>query len=516
MQGATGGNMANYTKKLVVLVHGWSVHNTKTYGKLPDRLQSEAQRNGGLRLDVRQIWLGKYVSFRDEIRLEDVSRAFDAAVKRELGALLDQGRRFICITHSTGGPVVRDWWDRYYVQKGRAGGCPMSHLVMLAPANFGSALAQLGKSRIGRLKSWFEGVEPGEGILDWLEHGSPEAWTLNERMFDYPDTTTGRNTVFPFVLTGQQIDRSMYDHVNAYTGELGSDGVVRVAAANLNAIHIRLEQQAPRQVGSGRRPKYQAPMLKLREARQTHRTAFAIVKGRAHSGKDMGILRSIRNNPRPDPTVDAILDCIRVDTPRDYRTICEQFEQHTAAVVQDELLEVNPRLLLPDQYFIHDPHSMIIFRIQDDWGYVVDEFDLELTAGPENDPNHLPSGFFRDRQRNKRHRGTLTYFVNHAVMSGAGEVRDNGNLYREVLPGAKSLGFRVHPYLDTDLVHYLDAELKATRARLEEFLKPHQTTMVDVTIRRVVRERVFHLTKDRSGADFRKEPAGPIGYLGSE
>jgi hypothetical protein len=28
---------------------------------------------------------------------------------------------------------------------------------MLAPANFGSALAQLGKNRVGRLKSWFEG-----------------------------------------------------------------------------------------------------------------------------------------------------------------------------------------------------------------------------------------------------------------------------------------------------------------------------------------------------------------------
>ena len=48
----------------------------------------------------------------------------------------------------------------------------MSHLIMLAPANYGSALAQLGKQRLSRIKSWFEGVEPGQGVLDWLELGS--------------------------------------------------------------------------------------------------------------------------------------------------------------------------------------------------------------------------------------------------------------------------------------------------------------------------------------------------------
>ena len=95
------------------------------------------------------IYLGKYVSFRDEVRIPDISRAFDAAltaVLKEAGAK----RRFVCITHSTGGPVVRDWLDRSYVQSKRIAECPISHLIMLAPANFGSALAQLGKTRLGR------------------------------------------------------------------------------------------------------------------------------------------------------------------------------------------------------------------------------------------------------------------------------------------------------------------------------------------------------------------------------
>ena len=81
-------------EKIVVLVHGWSVHNTDTYGELPAWLQAEAKASDGLKIDFHNIWLGKYVSFRDEVKLED--------------------------------------------------------------------------------------VEPGEGILDWLELGSAESWKLNK------------------------------------------------------------------------------------------------------------------------------------------------------------------------------------------------------------------------------------------------------------------------------------------------------------------------------------------------
>ena len=42
------------------------------------------------------------------------------------------------------------------------------------------------------------------------------------------------------MVIGQTIDRKLYDNLNTYTGESGSDGVVRVAAANLNSAYVRL------------------------------------------------------------------------------------------------------------------------------------------------------------------------------------------------------------------------------------------------------------------------------------
>lgn len=230
-------------RKLVVFVHGWSVRSTDTYGKLPQRLQAEAAAVG-LDLNVQHVFLGKYVSFRDEVRVEDISRALQAALEREseIQAGLKAGERMVVITHSTGGPVARDWWHRFYVSTKTP--CPMSHLIMLAPANFGSALAQLGKSKVSRLKNWFQGVEPGQRVLDWLELGSPESWELNESWVRQQPNWFASSPVFQFVLTGQSIDRSLYDHLNSYTDEIGSDGVVRVASANLNATYVQLVQQA--------------------------------------------------------------------------------------------------------------------------------------------------------------------------------------------------------------------------------------------------------------------------------
>src|SRR5882757_9983953 len=148
----------------LVFVHGWSVTNLNTYGQLPLRLRAEFAGRGA-DTTIHEIWLGQYISFHDEVQLSDISRAFQAAVDEQLKDILTAGEKFVCITHSTGGPVIRDWWARFW--KGNGIPCPMIDLVLLVPANFGSELAQLGKGTISRLKSWAGGLEPGQGVLDW-------------------------------------------------------------------------------------------------------------------------------------------------------------------------------------------------------------------------------------------------------------------------------------------------------------------------------------------------------------
>jgi hypothetical protein len=496
-------------QRLVLFIHGWSVTHTNTYGGLPERLRSEAQRDSTLQLDIRHLYLGRFVSFHDEVRMADLARAFEEAVQRELGKELAKGTRFVAITHSTGGPVVRDWWDRYYVQKRKTNSCPMSHLIMLAPANFGSALAQLGKGRIGRLQAWVEDlkdsgtVEPGTGVLDWLELGSPEAWELNSRWFDY-HPAIGAGKVFPFVLTGQSIDREFYDHLNTYTGEIGSDGVVRAAAANLNASYVRLVQAMPTTDGGKPLP----AALRNAAAKRAPPTAFALLPGMAHSGDSMGILRSVRDTNRPHVTVTAILRCLRVQTDADYAQVCGEFAALTQKTEVDERLETEAVRLLPDRQYIHDPHSMVIARVQDDTGRLIGEFDLLLT-GRNDSPDLLPENFLADRQRNKRHPGTLTFYLNYAAMVGTSEVKNNeGKVCRATWPGATALGFILRPAIVPTFVQHAVATLKATRERLNLFIRPHETTMVDIVLRRIVRRGAFELSADLKRKSFSDQEPG--------
>ena len=494
-------------KRIVILVHGWSVRNTDSYGGLPERLKREAKRNPELDLDVRQIWLSEYTSFHNEVTLPDIARAFQAALDHELGDALARGQRFACITHSTGGPVIRAWLQQYYLSRGRTAS-PLSHLIMLAPANFGSALVQLGLSKLARLRSaWFDGVDVGTGVLDWLELGSAQSTALNLQWLEQGALFVGSAGVFPFVLTGQSHDPKLYDFVNSYTAETGSDGAVRVSAANLNFTHIRLEQQAP---VDDKRSKlgFSAPRLVARAPQVSPAVPFAVLPGVCHSDVRMGIMRSVPPKDQPHPTISAILQCLAVTDMPGYAQLFDAFRALTAETQAEEQVEDRSGFMAFDHQAIHDPSCMLQFRVRDDQGNAIKDFDLVLTAGADGNPNHIPPGFFIDRQRNHLDPGSVTYYINHSRMAGAPPVIYKGKELRAALPPCESLGLRVIPFPQDGFVLYQPAVLVATPENLANFVKPNQTTLVDVVLRRFVREGVYRLTRDASPEDFTKQPPG--------
>ena len=516
----------------IVLVHGWSVFDTSTYGELPQRLVAESQAGRLPNVTVQTVWLGKYVSFRDEVRLSDLARGFEAAIQREVLSE-NPNERFACITHSTGGPVVREWWWRQYRDQNRP--CPMSHLVMLAPANFGSALAQLGKGRLSRLRSWRNSVEPGQGVLDWLEHGSDESWELNRDWIvgssQLSPIADAAAPVFPFVLTGQTIDRQFYDHLNPYTGEQGSDGTVRSAAANLNATYVKLvqhvtaadvqalDQNIQQAEDAKQRPDLDSlkfrPSLDLTAHLTAAPTAFRLIEGASHTGSDDGILFSIKQNPaQRHPTVSAVIRCLTVQDAAGYSDLSQKFADETAKIRDRERLETTGAWLLRQNFF-HDAHSLVIVRLRDDEGHVLTELDFKLTGGKQDRPDGLPAGFLVDRQKNLINRSALTFFLNHDALDGLDAVTDKqGNLLRDPFPGIDQLGLHVYAYPYQGFVRFYPAILKAAKKVVTSFLQPDQTTLIDIVLKRIVHRGVFELPRSDNNPpekhDFRNQPLGDV------
>lgn len=462
----------------LVFVHGWSATSTDTYGGLPEALVRNAP--AGLGLVVDHLYLAKYVSFSDAVTVDDIARGMQAAVTAEIIPRLARGERFACVTHSTGAPVVRCWISLYFGQ--RLDRCPLSHLVMLAPANHGSALAQLGKGRLARMKFFLGGVEPGVGVLDWLELGSAQSWALNSAWLDYDLTTAG---IYPFVLTGQSIDRSFYDNLNSYTGEPGSDGVVRVAAANLNYGLVRLEQQAG--------------AIRLSRQNRSSAVAFGVLPGRSHFGETMGIMRSVTAaDDGSHPTVAAVLQCLEVGGAASYRSCTKSLAGLTSRTQEEERVKSGKELFLFTRRFTTSRYFMLVFRVTDDRGNELADYDIVFTAGPAYDANHLPPGFFVDRQRNQRNPGRLTYFLDYDVMAQwfrRSQLKD-------------CFGFRISARPDGGYAYYTVAEHRGKFSALDRYFAPNQTVMVEVVLQRRVMEGVFRLTQQLQPEDFRGQPAG--------
>ena len=141
---------------------------------------------------------------------------------------------------------------------------------------------------------------------------------------------------------------------------------------------------------------------------------------------------------------------------------------------------------------------MVIFKLVDTEGFAVSDFDLILTAGDDNDPNHLPEGFFADRQRNHISPATITYYFNYDVMAGAPQIVDkdeDGKVVRDKLNGVDSLGLIINPRPDAGFVKYLPCEIKATKELFEAALKPNSTTLIEICLQRLVNKEIFNLEK---------------------
>ena len=217
----------------IAILHGWS-DTSKSFEPLVTFLDE----NG---FDPVPLWLGDYISLDDDVRVTDVAKRMQQVIQDQMSKD-GLAAPFDMIVHSTGGLVARQWLGDYYPD---GQNCPAKRLVMLAPANFGSKLAAMGQSMLGRVvKGWNNWFHTGKEMLKELELASPYQWDLAQHDLFGPEplhpgsSPYGGNSVWPFVIVGTHPYAS---GLRQAINENGSDGTVRVAAANLNARGVTID-----------------------------------------------------------------------------------------------------------------------------------------------------------------------------------------------------------------------------------------------------------------------------------
>lgn len=317
----------------LVIIHGWSDH-AQSFVSLQQALKNR------LNLPITTISLAEWLSLDDIVTYDDLVTRMDA-VWTAFGLPRNPGSVDV-VTHSTGALLLRDWMARFFPPAAS----PVKHLVMLAPANFGSPLAHKGTSFIGRVvKGWDapKAFQVGAMILKGLELASPYTWNLAEKDLFVQDPFFGSGRVLATVLVGN----TGYTGISSAANEPGSDGTVRVSTANLNAARISVD------LTDLANPRLSGPQ-----------TINGMVGFRVLDGLNHGTIC----DPAQAAMLDALVAGLQIDD-AGFNLYCAQLDTATQAVMAT-------REGQGDRYYWG--YQNTVFLVKDQFGFHVQDYFLEF------------------------------------------------------------------------------------------------------------------------------------------
>jgi pimeloyl-ACP methyl ester carboxylesterase len=448
-------------KRPIIIIHGWS-DNSTSFRPLAKFLKASTGR------PVLPIFLADYLSMNDEVSLPDLGAAMINALSRQ--NIPTHAQAFDAIVHSTGGLVVREFLHQFCrnpdgTQNPKLS--PIANLLMLAPANFGSPLARMGKSMVGRLfKGWkWDGpFETGTQVLDALELGSPYSWELAQRdLFDPSFPIFAPEHTRVTVITGTN---AYPDRLKQMAHENGSDGTVRVATANLNARAWKLTLEDPTNP-------------KLTEvARNCPEFAMAVFD-RNHSS----IARDIQSQREAWQQV--VLGSLAVDA-AGYGALVQQCQSVTNATFV-EGRQPGKRNQERFHEFLH-----AVFRVRDQYGNPIPDYFLEFYQ----EANDARDQVFTKIQTEVLEKVTCNS-QDKSIRSLFFDTTDLDNLQRE-RPDLEVRLSIVAANLSKDIYYRNPPNqphggIPVFRSDLRSFFLPNQPVLIDVTLFRDPSQRVFRL-----------------------
>ncbi len=474
----------------VVIVHGWS-DTSKSFSPLVEFLRSHG-------FDPIPIWLGDYISMSDEVRIEDVGRRMEQVVRERISSGVLDGK-FDLIVHSTGGLVAREWISAHYSND--IGSCPCKRLIMLAPANFGSPLASMGKSMLGRLvKGWNNWFHTGTEMLNALELSSPYQWDLAQRDLFVPEgpdaapALYGTDGVWPFVIVGSH---PYTQSLRKITNENGGDGTVRAAGANMNARGVTIDFSVNER----------EPEIRPWRLRDGVSVPLAVLPDRTHGSIISPDAPDVQTSPEQSAVLgQAILRALACESVDDYSAIEGEWNALTeeTASLMDETARLTWFKKGASEEFFHQ-YMQINVLVVDDQGAEVKDYFLEF-SGPDNEKGNASMEYFHGQVLENVHVNSQSASYRCLYVDRT----DLVNNYYGLIPGevekvlnlsisASSPGENVS-YFDnykrgaagTVPVHRLDSSSSQPR-----WLKRNATHFVKIVIPRKPSEKVFRLTKAR-------------------
>lgn len=449
--------------KPLLILHGYSDGATSFTG-----LRDFFAANG---YAPDEIFLLNYASMDDDAQFADFAdKLYEDHEKQFKSGQIDVA------CHSTGALVARLWLDLHY-RRQRAEGVatprsPVKHLLMFAPANFGSDLAEMGQSFLGKFRSTFfnsnrqsgDFLESGKHVLQGLEPASPFQWDLSARDLHgegYFNPALGEeNCCLPFVFAAGKAYDGLQAKIIPDRRKPGTDGTVRICGTSLNTRKCVVDFCA------------QVVRPTWAQERKFSHLPFAIFGGFNH-GSIIDPTPAFRKGPGK-----WALQALTVGTLAQYR----QFAADAAAFTQRTYKE--------------DPYQQFFFYVHDDVGLPVRDYYIDFYVQDQ-------AGRVHEKLTLEFDRTFESEFYRHsadpscrALLLNLADLR----AYFKKLTAAKArLVFDVAATSAIKEIRYLPAfavifdPAQAAAEKEPTLLYENTTTLVEIILNRVADDKILHL-----------------------
>ena len=453
--------------KKLLIIHGYSDGAT-SFTALRDFFVS----SGAYSRD--NVFLLNYDSLDDSSTFEDFADKLDEDYQK-----LFNGERIDVACHSTGALVSRAWLRMRYQRQREAGAkaptSPVEHLLMFAPANFGSDLARLGQSFLGKFRSTFfnrnhqgeDFWESGRVVLQGLEPASPFQWALSaddlhgDGFFNV--ALSDSKVCYPFIFAGGKGYGGLQGRLIPARNKPGTDGTVRICGTSLNTRKCIVDFSQP-VVRPHWLPEQKFPVI-----------PFTIFSEFTH-GSIIGVEKAFSAGTNAAGTL--ALEAIQAATIADYAVLATRFDA------------------AHKQKHTGDDYQQFFFKVRDDVGFNVADYYIDFYV-------MLPSGETDAKLTAEFDKEFESEFTRHSADPSCRVLLLNVTNLRKYLQKVKQakacLVFDIAAKSPNPQVKFLPGYAvvydgaAAAGGKEPTFLYPNTTTLVEIVLNRVETDKVLHL-----------------------
>lgn len=509
--------------KKLLIVHGYS-DGSGSFEELGDWFVEQGVYK------KESIFYADYASMDDQATFRDFADKLDEDYSKRFcpGGVKE---RIDVACHSTGALVVRAWLVVHYERHHRRRldlTCPIHHLLMFAPANFGSDLAGMGQSFLGKARTTFfnshshreDFMESGKQVLEGLEPASPFQWELSDydlhgdRVVDKEkqDRSVHRDRnglsydgsgyfdprrlpherCYPFVFAaGKDYTGTFQARIIKKRKKPGTDGTVRICGTSLNTRKCTIDFRDP-----GKGGKNNTRLVWWNEAqpgsigtpKKYAEIPFCVFPfnhgGIVHPDKDP-VSRKAFGAPTGPGTL--AVEALKVDSLKAYRRVAELFAKASSENYKN----------LPKRK--RGVYQQFFFRVTDDVDLEVQDFYADFFVLDRNEKPH-------DKLTRRWDEDFESHFYRHSanpacrvLMVDLSDLRD---FLGELKAEKAKLAFEISakssvPNVTYQKGYYLVYDGASAENPGVNFIRPNTTTLVRAVVNRRQAGKLLNL-KDSS------------------